>query len=169
MSERTARWWWSVSLCVLASCADPGPVSTDPVAEPSAADVSTPTAAPASHELAPAELSPDEIESFASADDAIAAYRGPRIAVTPNVSAVLAGVPFTLTASLTDADGASVPVDDSMTFTWRLPDGWRIEGGGAEVTVTADALPEGTDPIDVGVAVDRDGARLVRGGVMLAR
>lgn len=166
-------------MCVLASCADPGSMpSSESETAPSAVDGEDqgepaprdPAQADlASAAPAPAELAADELEAFASPDDAIAAYRGPRVGVTPDVERVQAGVPFHLTASITDADGVAVPVDDSMRFTWRLPDGWQLEGEGAVVTVTPDALPDGTDPIDVGVAIDRDGARLVRGGVMLAR
>ncbi|MFK7984959.1 MAG: hypothetical protein AB8I08_02935 [Sandaracinaceae bacterium] len=169
MNDRIREMLLCVALTagLLGACADPGPLpepTLDSVEADGLASAVSDSVAPA-----PAELSAEEVAAFASAEDAIAAYRGPRVSVTPDVERVQAGVPFVLRTTLTDADGATIPVDDSMTFSWRLPDGWQIEGEGAEVSIVPSSLPEGTEPIDVGVSIERAGARLVRGGVMLAR
>ena len=158
-----------VVAALAAACADPGPVGEDHEdrarAEVTSLDTEGEADAPTLD--APTHTGDEEPGSLTSSpEDAIRSYRGPRIEITANPDLVSPGVPILLRARLTDADGRAIDVTEDTRFAWRLPEGWTLEGEGADVTVTP---PEALAPgeTDIGVAVERGGSPLVRGGVIL--
>lgn len=111
-------------------------------------------------------VSAEGAQGLTTSADPLDGYRGPRIAIQASPDGLAPATPVRLTVQVTTAEGRRLELDETAAVTWRVPDGWAVEGEGATITLTPpDVLPTGE--LDVGVRVERRGEPPVRGGILL--
>ena len=89
---------------------------------------------------------------------------GHRLSIDAETTRMAVGESADFSASVVTVDDADLVELDEPVYRWDVPDGWEVDGEGADVTVTAsDEIA--TDSADIRVAIEDASGLEIRGGM----
>ncbi len=90
---------------------------------------------------------------------------GHRLSIDAETTRMAVGESADFSASVVTVDDADlVELDEPVDYRWDVPDGWEVDGDGADVTVTA-SDDIAADSADIRVAIEDASGLEIRGGM----